>query len=218
MRALLLALPLPAFLMLPVQAQNAPPSPEVFYGCPAGQTLETAPDPRLLMIGPMPQRPGPRLVVRCVNTTSATMPVCPSGLRLTALAGPDRCTAGSGLSGVSDGTSNTASFGEASARSSSTSATMGDGSVRMVSEGASPPATSNRSSTFQASSTPTAASVVVGGKPKGGAPAPTASSAPSQPACIIPASLLVDPAGPADLCVVRSFGQPAARVSARPPQ
>lgn len=109
----------------PAAAQTAiPPVPEVdlWFGCPSGQVMKTAPDPR----PGAAQRP----VVRCTARSLPVAPFCPPGTRVAIASGPDSCApAPGGRVGVSDGTSNTVQIGE---RGSGTSATMGDGSVRRV--------------------------------------------------------------------------------------
>lgn len=109
----------------PAAAQNAiQPTPEVdlWFGCPSGQVMKTAPDPR----------PGAaqRSVVRCTARSLPLTPNCPRGTRVTIAHGADACApAPGGPAGVTDGTSNTVQIGE---HGSGTSATMGDGSVRTV--------------------------------------------------------------------------------------
>lgn len=109
----------------PAAAQNAiqpAPEPDLWFGCPAGQVMKTAPDPR----PGAAQRP----VVRCTARSLPVAPYCPRGMAVTTARGADACVpAPGGLAGFSDGTSNTVLLGE---HGSGTSATMGDGSVRAI--------------------------------------------------------------------------------------
>ena len=186
----------------PVLAQSSEP----FFGCPAGQTIETAPDPRP---NPSPARGiAPRLVVRCVGTGPfPSRPQCPPGQRPVAMLGTDPCGPDSG--GVTDGTSNTVMVGETGTPNDGTSNTlnggetaggvrMGDGSFRVI-----------------ASTPPTPGAGLTTGKGSGTiSAAPTTGAAPIVPRCTAPAHLAIDANGaPADLCITRSFGPPTAAVA-----
>ena len=211
---LLILLMLGCSAALPARAQSGAQQTETYFGCALGQVLETAPDPRLPTIGPAPQRPGPRLIVRCVSIVPAGPPICPQGTRVAAIVGADICVAGGNLSNVTDGTSNTISVGEA--RRSTTNVTMGDGSVRTInaSESAPPPAGANGSGGTIVAAT-VAPTGVVSDKPTGTLPP---QGVPAEPACMAPNQRLIDPAGAADLCAVRSFSQPADRVPVAAPR
>jgi hypothetical protein len=173
------------------QVQPAPPA-ETWLGCPAGYTLETAPDPRGLLVPLGTMAPAePRLMVRCVQRRAGPPPVCPVGFRVAVVLGPDKCAAGQPLAaprpgGATDGTSNTVMIGE------TPPGTMRDGSSNtiMVGESATPSLTSS----------------------KGSGPITTR---PTVPACTISFQLVPDAGGlPADLCIARSFLLPADRVNA----
>ena len=233
---LLILLMLGCSAALPARAQSGAQQTETYFGCALGQILETAPDPRLPTTGSAPQRPGPRLIVRCVSIVPAGPPICPQGTRVAAIVGADICAAGGNLSNVTDGTSNTISVGETrrsstngtigdgtsntisvgEARRSSTNVTMGDGSVRTInaSESAPPPAGANGSGGTIVAAT-VAPTGVVSDKPTGTLPP---QGVPAEPACVAPNQRLIDPAGAADLCAVRSFSQPADRVPVAAPR
>jgi hypothetical protein len=182
---------------LPAHAQLQPVAADTWLGCPAGFALETAPDPRLLTPPAALQRAEPRLVVRCVARGMPVPPSCPPGTRAAPVRGADRCTSGppSAIANVSDGTSNTVMFGETQSPSSQT---MGDGSVRTVSNGETPPAPGLTSS-------------------KGSGTIATAPMLPA-PTCVVSRRLTVDPGGTsADTCEFIGFALPADRVSI-PPQ
>lgn len=111
--------------IVPASAQTAlQPVPEVdlWFGCPSGQVMKTAPDPR----PGAAQRP----VVRCTARSLPVAPTCPRGMAVTIARGADACVPAPGApAGSTDGTSNTVQFGE---QGSGTSVTMADGSVRTV--------------------------------------------------------------------------------------
>lgn len=234
-------LALGALLAAPAQAQT--PGAEPYFGCPSGQTLETAPDPRILPAST--RATGPRLVVRCASPGVVSRPQCPPGMQVVSFGGADACGQGSG--GVTDGSSNTTMFGErptgsttgdgtvrtvgatatdgssnttmfgeSSRDSSGTGTQMGDGSVRSVDETASPPpppASGKTSGSATIAPAATGATAVVGGKGSGSVTVAPSGGAVAVPRCTAPAQLQIDGFGTADQCVTRNFSRPSESVA-----
>lgn len=217
----------------PAHAQTSEP----YFGCPSGQTLETAPDPRFG--APLARGAAQRLVVRCVSTSLPLRPQCPAGMQVVPFGGADACGQGTGT--VTGGTSNTVMVGEGppprppptgdgsvrtitdgssstimvgESTSSGTGTAMGDGTVRSVNSSP-PPASSPKGSggtiTVATALAPTA---VVGGKGSGTVTtAPISGGAVAVPRCIAPAQLVIDALGTTDQCLTHTITRPAESVA-----